>query len=131
MANIGRHHHLNVDERFRTETRALYEGVLHGHVTSLEDNEAVGGAVLALDTDLDIFTFENGASIATFYVPAEQTLSPSEHLRAIWIEFEVEDVPRVTRALAHLGIEPFDYEDRSHPYFHAPGGQVFRLAAKE
>jgi hypothetical protein len=109
MASIGRHHHLDVDERLRVQTRAVYERVLGGRLTTLADNEAVGGAVLSPDTDVEIFTFDNGASIATFYVSAEQVLSPRNEL-------------------AELGVEPFDYEDRAHPYFQAPGGQVFRLA---
>jgi hypothetical protein len=128
MASIGRHHHLDVDERLRVQTRAVYERVLGGRLTTLADNEAVGGAVLSPDTDVEIFTFDNGASIATFYVSAEQVLSPAQHLHAVWLEFEVDDVDRVRNELAELGVEPFDYEDRAHPYFQAPGGQVFRLA---
>jgi hypothetical protein len=131
MASIGRHHHLNVDEQFRAPTRALYEGVLGGTLTSLPDNETAGGAVLSPGTDAEVFTFDGGASVALFYVPAGQALTPPQHLRAIWLEFEVEDVARTTDALARLGIEPFGYEDRAHPYFQAPGGQVFRLAQKE
>jgi hypothetical protein len=57
-------------------------------------------------------------------------LSPAQHLHAVWLEFEVDDVDRVRNELARLGIEPFDYEDQAHPYFQAPGGQVFRLARR-
>jgi hypothetical protein len=128
MARIGRHHHLDVDERLRADTRAVYEGVLAGKLTSLQDNETAGGAVLAPETDVEIFTFDDGASIATFYVPSERALTPQQHLHAIWLEFEVDDVDRATAELAELGIEPLEYEDRTHPYFQAPGGQVFRLA---
>jgi hypothetical protein len=53
---------------------------------------------------------------------------PEQHLRAIWLEFEVNDVDRATAGLADLGIEPLEYEDETHPYLQAPGGQVFRLA---
>lgn len=131
MASIGRHHHLDVDEQFRTPTRALYEGILGGKLTSLRDNETAGGAVLPRGTDVEVFAFDGGASVAFFYVPAGQALTPPQHLRAIWLEFEVEDVGRTTGALAQLGIEPFEYEDQTHPYFQAPGGQVFRLAQRE
>jgi hypothetical protein len=86
--------------------------------------------VLSSKTDVDIFTFEDGASIATFYVPGERALTPAQHLRAIWLEFEVGDVAKVSGQLAQLNIEPFEYEDQTHPYFQAPGGQVFRLASK-
>jgi len=131
MASIGRHHHLNVDEQFRAPTRALYERVLGGKLTSLKDNEKVGGAVLSSQTDVEVFTFDGGGSVAFFYVPADQALTASQQLEAIWLEFEVDDVARTTDELARLGIKPFEYEDRAHPYFQAPGGQVFRLAKKE
>jgi hypothetical protein len=130
MASIGRHHHLDVDEQFRAPTRAVYEGVLGGKLTSLRDNERVGGAVLSPGTDVEVFTFDGGASVAFFYVPAGRALTAPQHLRAIWLEFEVDEVARTTDALARLGIEPFEYEDRAHPYFQAPGGQVFRLTQK-
>ena len=64
--------------------------------------------MLSPDTDVEIFTFDNGASIATFYVPAEQVLSPAQHVHAVWLEFEVDDVDRVRNELVKLGIEPFD-----------------------
>ena len=131
MASVGRHHHLDVDEQFRAPTRAVYEGVLGGKPTSLRENEAAGGAALSPGTNVEVFTFEGGASVAFFYVPTGQALTPAQHLRAIWLEFEVEDVTRTTEALARQGIEPLEYEDRTHPYFQAPGGQVFRLARKE
>jgi hypothetical protein len=131
MASIGRHHHLDVDEQFRAPTRALYEGVLGGKLTSLNDNEKVGGAVLPAATDVEVFTFDGGGSVAFFYVPAGRALTPQQHLRAIWLAFEVDDVARTTAALARLGIEPLEYEDRAHPYFQAPGGQVFRLDQRE
>ena len=93
-------------------------------------HETAGGAVLSPGTDVVVFTFDGGASVAFFYVPASQALTPPQHLQAIWLEFEVDDVARTTDALARLGIEPFEYEDRTHPYFQAPGGQVFRLARR-
>jgi hypothetical protein len=108
----------------------MYEGILGGQLTSLRDNERVGGAVLPRDTDVEVFTFEGGGSIGCFYVPSDQALTTPQHLEAIWLEFEVDDVAATTAALADVGIEPFEYEDPTHPYFQAPGGQVFRLATK-
>ena len=60
-----------------------------------------------------------------------QAHTPLQRLRAIRLGFEVADVARTTDALARLEIKAFEYEDRTHPYFQAPGGQVFRLAQKE
>jgi hypothetical protein len=122
MASIGKHHHLNVAHELRAQTQALYQTVLGA------SKGATGGAAIAPDPDLEVFTFENGASIGVFYVSSDQTLTPEQHMNAIWLEFFVDDVAQTTEALAGLGIEPFKYEDGAHPYFQAPGGQVFRLA---
>jgi hypothetical protein len=122
MSRIGKHHHLDVAREFRSQTRALYQNVLGAK------SSPTGGAALPASPDLEVFEFDNGSSIGVFYVSADATLTPEQHMRAIWLEFEVADVAKTTTALADLGIEPFEYEDRSHPYFQAPGGQVFRLA---
>ena len=38
--------------------------------------------------------------------------------------------PATKARLGELGIAPFEYNDRTHTYFQAPGGQVFRLAPR-
>ena len=91
---------------------------------------STGGAAIPPRPDLEVFEFEDGSSIGVFYVSADNTLTPEQHMAAIWLEFEVEDIAQTTAALAALGIEPFEYEDRAHHYFQAPGGQVFRLAQR-
>lgn len=115
MSQIGLNHRLSVANRYKQQTRALYEGVLGATVTSPRPG-------------IEIFTFTNGSGIGVFYVEPGQALTPEQHLKAIWLEFEVEDEQATAAKLEALGMRPFDYFDKAHKYFQAPGGQVFRLA---
>ena len=115
MSQIGLNHHLNVANALKQETRALYEGVLGASVTSPRP-------------DTEIFKFADGSGIGAFYVDPSQALTPEQHLKAIWLEFEVNDEKTTVAELEALGIRPFEYFDKAHKYFQAPGGQVFRLA---
>ena len=79
--------------------------------------------------EVEIFTFVNGSGIGVFfYVDPDQVLTPEQHLKAIWLEFEVEDENATAAKLEALGMRSFEYFDRAHKYLQAPGGQVFRLA---
>jgi hypothetical protein len=115
MSQIGLNHHLSVANALKQQTRALYEGVLGASVTSPRP-------------DTEIFKFVNGSGIGVSYVDPSQALTPEQHLKAIWLEFEVKDEKTTVAKLEALGIRPFEYFDKAHKYFQAPGGQVFRLA---
>jgi hypothetical protein len=115
MSQIGLNHRLTVPNTLKKETRALYEGVLGGTVTSPRP-------------DVEIFTFSDGSGIGVFYIDPREALTPEQHRKAIWLEFEVDDEPGAASKLQALGMEPFEYFDKAHKYFQAPGGQVFRLA---
>src|SRR5277367_2260270 len=117
MAQIGLNHRLSVAKSFKQQTRALYEGVL-------------GASVKSPRPEVEIFTFANGSGIGVFYVEPGEELTPAEHLKAIWLEFEVKDEPAAVSGLEKLGIRPFEFMDKEHKYFQAPGGQVFRLAPR-
>lgn len=116
-ARIGPNHRLSVSRTLRDATRALYEG-------------ALGAARESPRPGVDVFTFDGGTGIGVFYVDPDEALTPAQHRSAIWLEFEVDDEPAVVAALAALGLHPFEYFDTTHRYFQAPGGQVFRLAAR-
>jgi hypothetical protein len=117
MAQIGLNHHLNVANTLKRETRALYEGVLEARMHSPRP-------------EVEIFTFANGSGIGVSYIDPAEALTPAQHRRAVWLEFEVDDEPAAVAGLARLGLEPFEYFDKAHRYFQAPGGQVFRLAQR-
>jgi hypothetical protein len=116
MAQIGLNHRLSVARPLKEQTRALYAGVL-------------GATTKSPRPEVEIFRFANGSAIGVFYLEPSEALTPAQHLNALWLEFEVDDLPGTIAGLAKLGIRPFDYFDQEHHYFQAPGGQVFRLAA--
>jgi hypothetical protein len=115
VPQIGLNHRLSVSNMLKHESRALYEGVLDATVTSPRP-------------EVESFTFANGSGVGVFYVEPSQALTPEQHLKAIWSEFEVEDEKSAAGELEALGMQPIEYWDKAHKYFQAPGGQVFRLA---
>lgn len=117
MSQIGPNHHLSVANTLKQQTRALYQGVL-------------GATVKSPRPDTEIFSFADGSGIGVSYVDPGQALTPEQHLKAIWLEFEVEDEKATVAKLEALEMRPFEYFDKAHKYFQAPGGQVFRLAQK-
>ena len=117
MAQIGLNHRLSVANNLKAETRALYQGVL-------------GASVKTPRPEVDIFTFANGSGIGVFYVDPAEALTPAQHKQALWLEFEVENEAAAVAGLARIGLHPFEYFDKEHKYFQAPGGQVFRLFAR-
>jgi hypothetical protein len=117
MSQIGLNHHLYVANALKQQTRALYEGVL-------------GARVMSPRPDTEIFKFANGSAIGVSYVDPSQALTPEQHLKAIWLEFEVKDEKTTIAKLEALEIRPFEYFDKAHKYFQAPGGQAFRHAQR-
>lgn len=117
MSQIGPNHHLSVANTLKQQTRALYEGVL-------------GATVKSPRPDTEIFRFADGSGIGVSYVDPGDALTPQQHLKAIWLEFEVEDEKATAAKLEALEMLPFEYFDKAHKYLQAPGGQVFRLAQK-
>ncbi len=120
MAQIGLNHRLSVAKTHQEKTRAVYEGVLKATVASV--SSPIGA--------LEVFTFANGSGIGVYYVEPADALTPDQHMKAVWLEFEVEDERAAAAALERLGIHPFEYFDKKHKYFQAPGGQCFRLAKR-
>lgn len=78
--------------------------------------------------DTDLIRFPNGFSIVVHYHDA--ALGEAELKKAIWLELFADDPVQLERKIQAFGIHPFDYFDKDHFYFQAPGGQVFRVAAK-
>lgn len=116
MSKIGNNVRLTIGREHRDAIGALFKDVLG--CTPLTPPGT---------TDVEVFLFDGGGGIGAYYVDAEQALSATAARDGAWLEFLVDD-PEATRVkLAGLGIEPFEYHDREHMYFAAPGGQVFRL----
>lgn len=72
--------------------------------------------------------FANGFSIVVHYDDA--ALHEAELRKSIWLELLLDNAAQLERKIQEFGIQPFDYFDKDHFYFQAPGGQVFRVAGK-
>jgi len=89
--------------------------------------EVLGATAVTPRENMDAYVLADGASVGVFY--SNEVLSEADARLGAWLEFLVTDVGEAARALTALGIERVDYDDKTHPYFQAPGGPVFRLAA--
>lgn len=76
-----------------------------------------------------IFTLPDGFSLGIELVSEDSALDQDAFFVAPWLEFLVDDIEGTTQALLQRGATTFDYFDKAHTYFRAPGGLVFRLAA--
>ncbi len=117
MSRLGDNIRLTVSREHRGALREIFTRAL-----GCEAIEPPGVA------GLEVYRFRGGGGVGVYYVEPEGALPPADLRHAAWLEFCVED-PEATRAtLAEMGLEPFEYQDRAHHYYAAPGGQVFRLA---
>lgn len=117
MSTIGRNAKLVTTPNERARVRAFYEGLL-------------GAKHVPARPDMDQYKFQDGFSLGVQYVDAAEALSVQDALKGAWLELVVDDVAATKARLGELGITPFEYVDRSHTYFQAPGGQVYRLASR-
>jgi hypothetical protein len=118
MATFGTNMRITVAKEHRALARQVFAEVFGCQVKTPSDN-------------LEVYLFDDGFSIGAYFVDADQALSTKEHARAPWLEILVQDPEKTQAALAKLGIEPFEYVDKTHRYFAPPSGPVFRLATKK
>lgn len=62
------------------------------------------------------------------FVWQDAVLDPDHFLQAIYLELATDDVETLRRKIVAFGVKVIDIPD-PHLYFHAPGGQVFKLVA--
>ncbi len=116
MARFGSNMKMTVAARYQEATRKVYEGVLG--CTRQSPNDTI-----------DLFAFEDGASIAVDYKHDDaEVLTPEQHkAMGTWIEIAVADEEAAATALAACeGVTAFEFVTE-HRYFQLPGGQVVRL----
>lgn len=83
------------------------------------------------DPDTDAFVAAPG-TVTFVYVADPEALTAEQMGIAPWLEWVVDDPGRVAESLDALGIARHEVQEcraGEHPYFVAPGGLVFRLAA--
>lgn len=90
---------------------------------------ALGCDSLNPNEDMDLYRFADGSMLGAQVVGDADALAESVLEKAPWLELVVGDVAGAATKLDELGVSRVDYHDRTHAYFRAPGGVVFRLAA--
>jgi hypothetical protein len=114
---LGKNLKITVDEAQRGRIRTVMQ-------------TALDATLKTPATSMDVFVLADGANVGFTYVPADQALTAAQHRLATWFEFVVPDVAEISRRLDALDVERLDYTDKTHPYYIAPGGPVFRLAPR-
>ncbi|MGE0825911.1 MAG: VOC family protein [Candidatus Binatia bacterium] len=124
MIAFGTHYLLTIQEHERSRVRAFYQDIL-GCLRESHDQ----GVTANIPPHLDLFHFPDGAVLGVQYVSGEgKTLTAAQQRLGCWLEIKSDDVAGLVQKLKAFGVEEItDFWDPEHFYFHAPGGQVFRV----
>ncbi|HTO72884.1 MAG TPA: hypothetical protein VMJ30_03645 [Gemmatimonadales bacterium] len=116
MAQMGNHMKQTLPHDQRARAREFYAGLCGCRVMN------------SPRPDLDLYEFDGGFVVGLFFVDPADALPEAEYLKAGWLEIKVVDPASFRARVEALGVTAIPFEDTSRFYFHAPGGQVFRIA---
>ena len=127
MVNLGNHYRATAHTRERDAVSRFYTTVLECEKLSAD------GVTSGIPENIDLFIFTNGQVFGVEYLNDEsQCLSLAQNRQACWLEVKTDDKEALkARCLEGGAIEITDYWDSGHFYFHAPGGQVFRIIGED
>ena len=128
MITFGTHYLLTIDQQERERVRTFYTTVLGCTLQSAD-----GGVTNNIPPNLDLFEFAGHEVVGIQYVDDPSlVLTQEEHSKGCWMELKTDDIPSLKQKLLDLGVQQItDFWDQEHFYFHAPGGQVYRLIHTE
>src|SRR5205823_1384340 len=115
MSRIGNNLKITAPRSVQTQVRSLFE--------------ALGATTKSPNPATDMFVLES-TNIGYVFVSDSEALTPAQMRNAPWIEILVDDTAAAAAKLDGIGVERVEYSGSQHPYFAAPGGAVFRLAAR-
>jgi catechol 2,3-dioxygenase-like lactoylglutathione lyase family enzyme len=110
--SFGNHSALRVARSDQSQIRRFYREVLGCQVTKTSP-------------DVDYVRLGDNFFVAFLY--QDTALPEAEWLKSIWLEIKADDVSAMKRKILAFGVKEVVSVDKSHLYFQAPGGQVFRL----
>ncbi len=121
---FGTHYLLTIREEERLRVRSFYESLLGCNLLSHDM-----GATTNIPPDIDLFHFPDGIVLGVRYVDnGEPVLDTEQHKLGCWMELATDDEQLLIDKLREFGVEEItDFWDKDHFYFHAPGGQVYRV----
>jgi len=110
---IGNHSAVRVARTEKDRIRRFYRDVLGGTITRESDLK-------------DDIRMGDNFYIAFLYEDEGVALDESDFSKAVYLELKTDNVEEMRQKIAAFGVRVIDVPD-PHLYFHAPGGQVFRL----
>lgn len=114
--SIGNHCKLVCRPADQARIRAFYADVL--------------GCELTKQTpDVDFIRFDQGFFLAILY--SDRALGEQEARASIWLELRTDDAAGLSERIVSFGVHRIDVPGAEHLYFQAPGGQVFRVVARD
>ena len=121
---FGTHYLLTLPNQERPRVRTFYVDILGCRIEAHDHNVTAN-----IPENIDLFHFPDGEVFGVQYVSAHETPFTSKDYRyACWLELKTDDVEGLVKKLKAFGVEEItDFWDTEHFYFHAPGGQVFRV----
>ena len=123
MIELGTHYRSSASETERESIRQFYTQVFECELRSSDELTS------NIPENIDLFIFSSGHCYGVeFFTDTETALELEQHYLACWMEISTDDVNSLKqKCLEHGAVEITDYWDQGHFYFHAPGGQVYRL----
>ena len=122
--HFGTHYLLTLQQHERPRVRAFYRDLLGCRIEAHDHNVTAN-----IPENIDLFHFPDGEVFGVQYVAeSDAPLTAKEYRQACWLELKTDDVEGLVKKLKAFGVEEItDFWDTEHFYFHAPGGQVFRV----
>ncbi len=122
--HFGTHYLLTFQQHERPRVRAFYRDLLGCRIEAHDHNVTAN-----IPENIDLFHFPDGEVFGAQYVAeSDALLTAREYRQACWLELKTDDVEELVKKLKAFGIEEItDFWDTEHFYFHAPGGQIFRV----
>ena len=124
LTALGARVHLFVKPVAREAFTELFRDVLGCNVVERD---------FGLDYPILLVTFEDGGSFSVEFTeratdePQARPVEDRHAFRGAWIEFRTRDLDATLAALRNAPVHEFRHPGSPHPYFIAPGGQVFRV----
>lgn len=128
MITFGTHYLLTIGQHDRENVRAFYTTLLGCAL-----HQSDGGVTSNIPPNVDLFEFPGHEVVGVQYVDdGAQVLTLDQHKRGCWMEIKTDDIPGLKQQMLDFGVQEItDFWDPEHFYFHAPGGQVYRLIGTE
>jgi hypothetical protein len=112
--NLGNHTRTTAPPSERERIRRFY-------------GEVLGCELKTPNPQIDVVRFANDSWMGIYY--DAKALPPDQLALGCWLELKTADPVALQKKVVAFGVGQIDYPDKEHFYFHAPGGQIFRIAS--